>query len=750
MTSIRRIILSFTSVSIISLFWLLLLAKSALAVSLDWHLSYPSANESTAIRIAPSNSSVVYASIRKWTDYDILRSDNAGVSWQSVKDAGIAGTDVNWISVYKLDSRIVAISIWDNGAFISTDSGTVWKKIFDSPTPRSIEISPSDPRIIYLGIGGGNSGASGIWKTTDLGQNWTKFGQTGSGNNAQITIDLNNADRVFADSDPNYFRTTDAGLTWNQLPLYSVFANTVIDRLDSSLVYTSSWADPGIFVSSNGGNSWTKVGTTTINSRVFRLTQDSNGDLYASRYETDGGVWKSTDGGLTWNNIAHPLWSSEGTWGIDAKNGRIIVGVQGAGHGIYYADTNSPIPTPTPTPTPPPGPRPVVFIPGFGGSWSYKGLFLNQPTNYNDWVLTPIFTDSYYGLLQAAIPDLFTFGYDFRKSIADSALSLNNFLTDKLPGQKANVIGHSMGGLVARYCFQKIPTCADKINKIITGGAPNFGSLDAYEFWEGDQFTETDLMIKFAEDLVLHLSGLPTIRGIDIIHNKIPGARDLLPIFNYITGKPYSALSSWGKNPKLESLQPPSPLLNSILTALSGTGHQTSLRFDVTYPNIFELLTNTWVDGKPTRKYKADGDGTVLKTSSEVLSATNKYYPVWHSQYFGNQNVIHDVETIFGLPITAFSLASTPPLQQMGIIYTLDDAVLTVTDQNGNPVGTPVDGGRVVFIEGPRKKYHVSIQSNSDQKVRVHELFEQIGKPSFEREHDENGRKGEKRKFDFD
>jgi len=837
-------------VGLILTLFCLIFPRVVAASSLSWTLVYPSQRESTAIKISPSDPNLVYASIRLSNDFNLLKSTDKGIDWTSIKNGLPAGLDVNWISLTSSKAGTIAISLWGNGINLSEDYGTTWTNIYLSPPSRSVEISPTNPNTIFVGIGGNHDSNSGVYKTIDKGSNWTKTSLTN--NNAQIIIDNSYPNRIFADSDPGYFRSLDGGNSWIQLPISYTFSNTIIDNLNANTIYTSQFdSGNGIYKSIDNGDSWLRK-SNTIASSAFRFAQDTDGTLYATRYYSGGGLWRSIDRAETWENIADPAWAtaSGNTWGLDARNGRIIVSVEGLG--IYIANTDgSPINPPPPPPThkicvsnactviagaesdscqantdcqppPPPvcdslsvnpasgdapltsrinisghsvasgsyintyrldfgdgatserpsntyfhtylsagtftvkgyvidnfgsislenpscqgivtannpGPSPVVVIPGFGGSWSYKGLVLQQPTTYSDWELFPKFSDYYYQplintLLAAGLSPndkLFIFAYDWRKSLWESASWLNTFLADKLPvGKKVNIVGHSMGGLVARYCYEFIWGCSDKIDKIVSGGSPYLGALDAYKLWEGGQIANSDPMGKFAEQLLISLSGRPWILNHDIARNAMPGVRDLLPIVNYLNGLPYSNISFLGKNWTLESFRndyPGQANLSGKLIAFSGVGQKTPQAFNVTKPGPIDSLIGVWVDGKPTKTNYGDGDGTVLKASS-IFGIGDRFYPVSHSDYFNKLFPLTDLLNIFGLPGSPILSALTRP-ESFRLVYATGDVTISTQNDAGQQIGIIKDGGKSIFIDSSQPvKISVFGQSNTNYEINT-------------------------------
>lgn len=186
------------------------------------------------------------------------------------------------------------VGVNDGGVWKTTDAGRTWAPIFDHEATGSIgtiAVAPSDPNVIYVGSGEGLrrpdlSVGNGIYKSTDGGSTWTHLGLRDAQQIASILIDPRNPDRLFVaalghpygpNAERGIFRSTDGGKTWTKV-LYKD-ENTggidlTFDPADANTIYASLWA--------SRRPPWT-VGNA---------------------YQTDGsGLYKSSDGGNTW----HPL-----------------------------------------------------------------------------------------------------------------------------------------------------------------------------------------------------------------------------------------------------------------------------------------------------------------------------------------------------------------------------------------------------------------------------------------------------------
>ena len=122
----------------------------------------------------------------------------------------------------------------DGGVWKSDDYGRTWNPIFDAEPTQSIgaiAIAPSDPNIIYVASGEGLarpdlSVGNGIYKSTDGGKSWTHLGLRDAQQIPAIVVDPRNPDRIFAavlghpygpSAERGVFRSTDGGKTWTKI-----------------------------------------------------------------------------------------------------------------------------------------------------------------------------------------------------------------------------------------------------------------------------------------------------------------------------------------------------------------------------------------------------------------------------------------------------------------------------------------------------------------------------------------------------
>jgi photosystem II stability/assembly factor-like uncharacterized protein len=186
----------------------------------------------------------------------------------------------------------------DGGVWKSTDYGRTWNPIFDGQDTQSIgaiAVAPPDSSVIYVASGEGLqrpdlSVGDGIYRSADAGKSWVHLGLRDGQQIPALAVDPGNPDRLFAavlghpygpNAERGIFRSQDGGRTWEKV-LYkdenTGGSDVAIDPKNPQVVYASMW-----------------------NARLGPW-EDRNS------YEgTNGGLFKSTDGGTTWKPLTNGL-----------------------------------------------------------------------------------------------------------------------------------------------------------------------------------------------------------------------------------------------------------------------------------------------------------------------------------------------------------------------------------------------------------------------------------------------------------
>ena len=223
-----------------------------------------------------------------------------------------------------------------------------------------LEMHPTNTRILYAGTAGG-----GVWKSNDGGATFVPIFDDYAQSIGVVTLDPKDPDNIIwvgtgetwtrnsVSVGDGLYRSTDGGNNWKEIPGFENserIASLVINPNNTNEVYVgvlgALWSDSedrGVYKSTDGGKSWNKilyVNESTGAADVIMDPEDPN-TLYASMWGfrrsgwgfNSGGpnsaLYKSTDGGANWNKIHN---------GFPAGDlGRIAVQVAPSDNSIVYA-----------------------------------------------------------------------------------------------------------------------------------------------------------------------------------------------------------------------------------------------------------------------------------------------------------------------------------------------------------------------------------------------------------------------------
>lgn len=256
-------------------------------------------------------------------------------------------------------------------------AGLRWRSLGPARGGRSqaAEGSTARPLEYYFGATGG-----GLWKTTDGGLTWRPVsdGFFKSSSVGAVAIAPSNPDIVYVGmgetelrgnvlQGDGVYKTTDAGKTWTHIGLEETMAISRIrvDPANPEVVYVAALGDPygpnperGIFKSTNGGSSWTRVLFRDEKTGAVDLSMDPKNPsvLYAALWEVfrtphslssggpGSGLFKSADGGQTWTELTRnqglpaPVWGKVGVAVSGADSSRVYAIVEAAAGGVFLSD----------------------------------------------------------------------------------------------------------------------------------------------------------------------------------------------------------------------------------------------------------------------------------------------------------------------------------------------------------------------------------------------------------------------------
>jgi len=255
-----------------------------------------------------------------------------------------------------------------------------WRNVgpFRGGRVTAVEGVPSKTMTFYMGAAGG-----GVWKTSDAGVSWKnisdKWFNTGSVGAIAVSLADDNViyvgmgehcvrDVTVSHGDGVY-KSTDGGATWRNVGLAATrhISKVLVHPENPEVVYVGAQGTPwgpsddrGVYRSMDGGQNWERVLRVNEYTGVNDLVMDPDNPrvLYAAMWEhrrrpwhgyqmTSGGpgsaLYKSTDGGDTWQQLKKGFPDAVGKFGIDvspADSNRVyaLVEAEPDKSGVYVSD----------------------------------------------------------------------------------------------------------------------------------------------------------------------------------------------------------------------------------------------------------------------------------------------------------------------------------------------------------------------------------------------------------------------------
>lgn len=256
----------------------------------------------------------------------IYKSTNNGTSWDTV----LSNAAANVLSIACDSLNDVFAANLTNGLLKSINGGSNWTTIPSSTfNNKSVQtVLCGTDGVVFAGTITG-----GIFRSTDVGETFP-VNVLSTLTIVSMAVDRFNSNIIYAGassgSPPNYgfYRSTDAGTTWSgNLNPYNIWG--IVQDGNGNLFTVTTSAPYNFDKSTNGGLNWTTLSTLPAAMRGLCLGFGGNGPPYASG---NGGVFKSTDGGITFNNFNFTYSANQilSNW-LGAP--RILVAVSGTTNG---------------------------------------------------------------------------------------------------------------------------------------------------------------------------------------------------------------------------------------------------------------------------------------------------------------------------------------------------------------------------------------------------------------------------------
>jgi photosystem II stability/assembly factor-like uncharacterized protein len=278
------------------------------------------------------------------------RSDDAsssatfnGLKFRSIGPAFTSGRVVGF-AVDPADPSHYYVAAGSGGVWKTTNSGNTWTPVFDSQGSFSIGVvvlDPKNPSVVWVGTGENNNQRSvaygdGVYKSEDAGRTWHNMGLRQSEHIARILIDPRDSSVIYVAApgplwkgggDRGLYKSTDGGKTWTSLIKvgeYTGVADVVMDPRNPDILLAATHQrqrsyftlihggpESALWRSNDAGKTWTKVTSGIPKGELGRIGMafaPSNPSIMYAQIEAaedHGGLYRSTDSGVTWERRNH-------------------------------------------------------------------------------------------------------------------------------------------------------------------------------------------------------------------------------------------------------------------------------------------------------------------------------------------------------------------------------------------------------------------------------------------------------------
>ncbi len=250
---------------------------------------------------------------------------------------------ISCLAVNPKDATTIFVGAAGGGVWRTTSSGGQVQPVFDDHTQSigAIAIAPSNTDVVYVGTGepwtrNSISVGTGIYKSTNNGSDWKAIGLEDTERIADIAVHPDNADVLYVaalghlwdgNEERGVFKSTDGGTSWEKV-LYidedTGAANLAMDPNNPDVLYAAMWSHrrlpwtfdsglhgkSGLYKTTDGGKTWNQLTNGLPNEKLGRIgieVAPSDGNILYASVETGTnetkGMYRSEDAGASWKMI---------------------------------------------------------------------------------------------------------------------------------------------------------------------------------------------------------------------------------------------------------------------------------------------------------------------------------------------------------------------------------------------------------------------------------------------------------------
>ena len=254
----------------------------------------------------------------------------------------VTGGRIHDIEALPFDPSTIYVATASGGIWKSTNKGTTWKPVLDHAGTSSfgdLAIARSDPSVIWAGSGEQNNRQSstwgdGVYRSTDGGETWTHRGLEETRHIGRVLVHPDDPDRAWVAALGNLwkpspqrgvYRTVDGGGTWEKVLFVDTLTGAVdlaMDACDPEILYAATYQrmrrtwgfngggpGSGIWRSRDGGETWERLGNGLPAGDAGRIGIAAAGNACGVanaiiEHATEPGVYRTEDGGETWERMS--------------------------------------------------------------------------------------------------------------------------------------------------------------------------------------------------------------------------------------------------------------------------------------------------------------------------------------------------------------------------------------------------------------------------------------------------------------
>ena len=287
----------------------------------------------------------------------VWKTTDAGQHWHNISDGYFGTGSVGAVAVSRSNPQIVYVGMGEHaprgvmtshgdGVYKSTDGGKTWRHLGLKETQHvsRIIVHPDDPDVVYVAAQGqlyGPNEERGVYRSTDGGETWERLlfvnDLTGA---VELSMNLDNPQELYAamwhhqrlpwqvvsgGPGSGLYKSTDGGDSWEEMTeglpeemgkMAIAVAQSNTDKVYALIEGDSNADAGGLFVSTDGGDSWGRVSDDNrLTQRAWYYTEvfvDPTNENVV--YVLSADALRSIDGGSTWEEISgthgdyHDLW----------------------------------------------------------------------------------------------------------------------------------------------------------------------------------------------------------------------------------------------------------------------------------------------------------------------------------------------------------------------------------------------------------------------------------------------------------